>query len=131
MNSPLGNPPKTKPHFERLHGLFQARFSWILKIIDNLLACLQRLELKLSVGAFILAVGLLYSLFIIVNTLLNGVATPGYVTLLTAVVAFGGIQLIGIGVLGEYVGRIYLEVKGRPPYLVDTVEGEKNSREKM
>jgi len=82
------------------------------------------------IGALVLAVGLFYSMLIIVDAVVHGVSTPGYVTLLTAVVVFGGIQLIGIGVLGEYIGRIYMEVKGRPPYLVDKVVGERNSSKK-
>ena len=75
-------------------------------------------------GLIILLAGLAYSAAIVFDAFVHGVSTPGYVTLLTAVVVFGGIQLIGIGVLGEYVGRIYLEVKGRPTYLVARVIGD-------
>lgn len=71
-------------------------------------------------GALILFLGIVYSIIIIAKALIWGVSTPGYVTLLTAVVVFGGVQLIGIGILGEYIGRIYTEVKHRPPYLIDT-----------
>jgi len=77
-------------------------------------------------GAVVLMAGLFYSALIIIDAFVHGVATPGYVTLLTTVVVFGGIQLIGIGVLGEYIGRIYMEVKGRPSYLVDKISGRKN-----
>jgi glycosyltransferase involved in cell wall biosynthesis len=52
------------------------------------------------------------------RTLIYGVDVPGYASLATAILLLGGIQLIGIGVLGEYIGRIYLESKGRPIYLV-------------
>jgi glycosyltransferase involved in cell wall biosynthesis len=52
------------------------------------------------------------------RTLIYGVDVPGYASLATAILLLGGIQLIGIGVLGEYIGRIYLESKGRPVYLV-------------
>lgn len=72
-------------------------------------------------GVAVLSIGLAYSFAIILDAFVHGVATPGYVTLLTAVVVFGGIQLIGIGVLGEYIGRIYMEVKGRPSYLINEV----------
>ena len=73
------------------------------------------------VGAFLLMIGVVYALFIIVRTLIYGIDAPGYVTLLTALISFGGVQLIGMGVLGEYVGRIYLEVKDRPLYLVKSM----------
>ena len=52
------------------------------------------------------------------RTLLFGVDTPGYASLLTAVLFLGGVQLMGIGILGEYIGRIYSESKQRPVYLV-------------
>jgi glycosyltransferase involved in cell wall biosynthesis len=56
--------------------------------------------------------------WLVVRTLLYGVDVPGYASLATAILLLGGIQLIGIGVLGEYVGRIYLESKKRPVYLI-------------
>lgn len=59
-----------------------------------------------------------YALFIITRTLLHGVDIPGYASLLVAVLFFGSLQLIGVGVLGEYIGRIYMESKKRPMYLV-------------
>jgi len=70
------------------------------------------------IGTGVLLVGLLYSALIIVRALMHGIQTPGYVTLLTAMVIFGGVQLIGLGILGEYIGRIYMEAKRRPPYLI-------------
>lgn len=59
-----------------------------------------------------------YGLMIIFKTLIYGVDMPGYASILTVVLFLGGIQLIGIGVLGEYMGRTYLESKGRPIYLI-------------
>ncbi|MGT2427782.1 glycosyltransferase family 2 protein [Cupriavidus basilensis] len=59
-----------------------------------------------------------YGVFIIVRTLVLGIDVPGYASLLSVLLFFGGVQLIGIGVVGEYVGRIYDETKGRPIYLV-------------
>lgn len=56
--------------------------------------------------------------YLVLRTLFFGVDLPGYASLATAVLLLGGIQLIGIGVLGEYVGRIYFESKQRPVYLV-------------
>lgn len=68
-------------------------------------------------GVLMLALGLLYAAVIIAKGLMYGVDVPGYITSLTTLILFGGVQLIGIGVLGEYVGRIYVEVKQRPLYL--------------
>ena len=62
--------------------------------------------------------GFSYALFIIFRTLIFGIDLPGYASLLTAILFLGGIQLIGIGVVGEYVGRIYIESKQRPIYIV-------------
>ncbi|MCR2745233.1 glycosyltransferase family 2 protein [Limnobacter parvus] len=79
-------------------------------------------------GLLFVLIGLIYAGFIIVSALLFGVTTPGYVTLLTAIVVFSGMQLIGIGVLGEYLGRVFIEVKGRPAYIVRKTLNLENPR---
>lgn len=71
-------------------------------------------------GALISA---LYAGFIVVRTLLLGADVPGYASLLVAVMFFGSLQLISVGLLGEYIGRIYLESKRRPTYLVRRAYG--------
>lgn len=72
------------------------------------------------------AVGaLLYAAFIALRTLIFGVDVPGYASLFVAVLFFGSVQLVGIGVLGEYIGRIYMEAKGRPVYLVRQLHEDK------
>jgi polyisoprenyl-phosphate glycosyltransferase len=68
-----------------------------------------------SVGAVLTFI---YAAYIVVRTLVRGVDVPGYASLLVAVLFIGSLQLIGVGVLGEYIGRIYLETKARPTYLV-------------
>ena len=59
-----------------------------------------------------------YAAYIVVRTLVFGIEVPGYASLLVAVLFFGSVQLISVGMLGEYVGRIYIETKNRPLYLV-------------
>jgi glycosyltransferase involved in cell wall biosynthesis len=59
-----------------------------------------------------------YSSIIIVRTLVYGIDIPGYASLLVVMLFLGGLQLIGIGVLGEYLGRIYIETKNRPIYII-------------
>jgi polyisoprenyl-phosphate glycosyltransferase len=60
----------------------------------------------------------LYGFFIIVRTLIFGIDVPGYASLFVAVLLLGSLQMVSIGILGEYLGRVYLESKQRPPYLV-------------
>lgn len=64
---------------------------------------------------------LCYALYIVARTLLSGVDVPGYASLLVAVLFIGSLQLISLGILGEYIGRIYLESKRRPTYLLRAV----------
>lgn len=61
---------------------------------------------------------LCYAAFIVVRTLVQGIDVPGYASLLVAVLFLGSLQLISIGLLGEYIGRMYLEAKRRPIYVV-------------
>ena len=70
------------------------------------------------IGASVSLLSLIYALVIVLDTLLTGVDVPGYATLSVAILFLGGIQLIGIGVLGEYIGRIYVEAKARPHYFI-------------
>ena len=70
------------------------------------------------VGALIALISFLYASYIVISTLIFGVDTPGYASLITIVLFLGGIQLLGIGILGEYLGRVYSEVKRRPSFLI-------------
>lgn len=78
--------------------------------------------LPLKVWTYIGLVGALataiYAIFIVVRTLIIGVDVPGYASLLVAILFIGSLQLVSIGVLGEYIGRIYMESKRRPTYIV-------------
>ncbi len=69
-------------------------------------------------GGLISAVAFMYAIYLLGRTLVLGVDTPGYASMMIVILFFGGVQLIGIGVLGEYVGRIFNEVKGRPTYII-------------
>ena len=73
------------------------------------------------VGATVAIVSLSYCAWIVTRTLLFGVDVPGYASLIVAVLFLGGLQLLGIGIIGEYLGRTYLESKRRPPYVVRKV----------
>lgn len=70
-------------------------------------------------GMGLAALALLYALWIILSTFICGKETPGWATIVTAISFFGGLQLFAIGVVGEYIGRVFDEVKGRPHYIID------------
>jgi glycosyltransferase involved in cell wall biosynthesis len=71
------------------------------------------------VGLVIAVVAMLYALFIVTRVLIFGVDTPGYASLLIAVLLMGAIQLLSLGIIGEYLGRLFVEVKARPIYIVE------------
>lgn len=72
-------------------------------------------------GAIISFLSFIYAGMIILKVLIYGKDVPGYASLLTVVLFFGGIQLLTIGILGEYISRLFVEVKRRPLYIVDKV----------
>ncbi len=76
-------------------------------------------------GLVIAALSFVYGIYIITKTIFMGVDTPGYASLVVIVLFLGGVQLVSIGLLGEYIGRIYKEVKNRPLYVVDKTLGLK------
>ncbi|MBP8065751.1 MAG: glycosyltransferase family 2 protein [Aeromonadaceae bacterium] len=76
------------------------------------------------VGAGVALLSFLYILVIITKVLFFGIDIPGYASLMSVILFLGGMQLISIGVLGEYLGRMFLEVKQRPVFVVEGVYGQ-------
>jgi glycosyltransferase involved in cell wall biosynthesis len=76
------------------------------------------LRIWIYLGMLIASSAFIYASFIVGRTIWLGRDIPGYASLITAVLFLGGIHLVGLGVLGEYIGRIYGEVKGRPIYII-------------
>lgn len=75
-------------------------------------------------GLFVAFMSFIYGAWMIFDTLVFGNPVNGYPSIMVSILFLGGVQLIGIGVLGEYIGRIYLESKQRPRY---TIKGLKNN----
>jgi len=82
------------------------------------------LRASFYIGVAIAAIAVLYALFIITRVMILGIDTPGYASLLIAVLVMGAIQLLSLGIIGEYLGRLFVEVKGRPIYVVEGVYEE-------
>ncbi len=86
------------------------------------------LRIWVALGSVISGISILYAVGILVRTVIRGTDVPGWATLAVAVTFLGGIQLLSIGILGEYVARIFNEVKQRPAYLVAERQGHGPSK---
>lgn len=76
------------------------------------------LKIWTYVGLLVAASGLLYAAFVVARTMITGIEVPGYASLLVFMLFFNGLTLCGMGIQGEYMARIFSEVKGRPLYIV-------------
>lgn len=76
------------------------------------------LRFSLYSGILIAIVSFIYMIYIVITTIISGSSTPGFPTLAVIVLFLSATQLIFLGVMGEYIGKIYNEVKNRPPYLI-------------
>jgi glycosyltransferase involved in cell wall biosynthesis len=89
------------------------------------------LTIWLYLGSLISLCAFCYGTFIFLRTLIFGVELPGYASSICLILLFGGLQLLGIGILGEYIGRTYIESKQRPVYIVrSTFQKNGDTRQK-
>lgn len=76
------------------------------------------LRLSIYLGGVVTVLSFAYLIFLIIAAVMQGVTAPGYITLIAAILGIGGLQLLFLGVIGEYIGRIYYEAKQRPHFIV-------------
>lgn len=95
------------------------KFSSLFKYAIDGITCFSVAPLRFTavMGTVIFLISLIYIIITLIQTLFFGITTPGYVTTLCAILFMGGITEMSIGVLGEYIGRIYMETKDRPIYI--------------
>ncbi|WP_240653054.1 glycosyltransferase family 2 protein [Sphingomonas crocodyli] len=91
---------------------------WTLAIDGITSASTLPLRVWSYMGAVIALFSLFYALYLLVRVMIYGVDTPGYASMMVATLFLGGMQLLSLGILGEYVGRILVETKHRPIYVV-------------
>lgn len=85
------------------------------------------LRLASVLGLIVSMVAFIYLVYIIIVTNFYGDPVQGYPTIMVTVLFLGGIQLLSLGILGEYIGRIFNEVKGRPGYFINSYNGKRSS----
>ena len=105
----------------RKSGLSQWSFYSLLDLAITGITSFTAFPLRMIAigGIGVATLAFLYGLWIVLSTLIFGIQTPGWATLVAALSFFSGLQLLAIGVVGEYVGRVFDEVKQRPHYLID------------
>lgn len=109
----------------RASGRSKFNASRLLRLaIDGLFAFSSMpLRVWCVLGGAISILSFAYASFLVIRTLIYGIDVPGYASIMVVMLFLGGIQLVGLGVLGEYLGRVYDEVKRRPLYLVRETHG--------
>ncbi|MFA5454269.1 MAG: glycosyltransferase family 2 protein [Sulfurimonas sp.] len=90
---------------------------------------IQPLRFSIYFGVLTAFLGFIFGFYIIFKTLFFGENVPGYPSLVAVITFLGGVQLIGIGILGEYIGKTYIETKTRPIYLVKEFVSKKAHNE--
>lgn len=105
---------------ERPLGTTKWSFTGLLKYAIDGITCFSITPLRMVTGlGFIISIfAFIYIIATLIKTFIFGIDTPGYVTTLSAILFLGGIIEISIGILGEYISNIYMEVKNRPIYIL-------------
>ena len=116
---------------DRQLGKTSWKFSSLFKYAIDGITCFSVAPLRFTavMGFIIFMVSLIYIIVTLIQTLFFGITTPGYVTTLCAVLFLGGITEMSIGILGEYIGRIYMESKDRPIYITKFSNFEEEGNE--
>lgn len=110
VKRPVG---KTKWNFKKL-------FSYAIEGIVSFTTA--PLRMSTIIGTIISILSMIFALIIVAQTILLGKDVPGYASTITTVLFIGGIQLLSIGILSEYISKIYLEIKNRPKYIIKEIK---------
>ena len=111
---------------ERFSGMSKYNFIKSLKLAVNSILQFSVLPLRLAtvIGLFGAIFALLMGIYVFVEHFFLHNPTPGYATIMVTVVFLGAVQLICLGIIGEYIGKIHMEVKKRPLYMADYIENK-------
>ncbi|MNI84706.1 hypothetical protein D3C73_1416330 [compost metagenome] len=82
------------------------------------------LRVAMVLGSIVSISSFIYAIYIVINTLMYGNNVEGYPSLMVVILFIGGVQLLSLGIMGEYIGRIFNETKKRPLYFIDEYVGK-------
>jgi glycosyltransferase involved in cell wall biosynthesis len=110
---------------DRAAGKSSWGFARLTELALTGITCFSDIPLRVwgFIGFVVSSISLVYAIYIVTKTLIFGADLPGFPSLIVAIMFFGGIQLLSIGILGEYIARIFTEVKQRPKYIIETKHG--------
>lgn len=89
------------------------------------------LRIASFLGCILASAAMIYMIFIVAKTLIYGGDVPGYPSLISVILFIGGVQILFLGIIGEYLGRIFNESKRRPLYLISELDGERIVKQKF
>lgn len=112
---------------ERAEGKSKFNYWSLWNLAMNGITSFSSFPIRVGIylGLIVSTLAFVYGTFTVFKTLITGVDVPGYASLMVAILFLGGVQLFFLGLLGEYIGRIYKEVKNRPIYVVESAVGFK------
>lgn len=113
---------------DRKSGTSKQNYMRLLSLAIEGITSNTTLPLRIAtvVGMVISLLSLLYMVFIVVKTLLWGEPVQGFPTLMVTILLLGGVQLVALGIIGEYLARIFKETKNRPTYFIREIDGKQH-----
>ena len=106
----------------RKKGLTKFNAFSLLKLALTGLTSFSNAPLRIwaYLGIFFSVSSFLYAFYVLFKTIIYGIDTPGYASIIIVILFMGGLQLLGIGIIGEYIGKTYSESKRRPPFIISS-----------
>ena len=113
---------------ERAAGTSKWSTSALINLAMNGIMSYTTAPLRIATftGFVVSIVAFIYLIYILITTMIYGDPVAGYPTIMVTMLFLGGMILLGMGILGEYIGRIFNEVKGRPGYFINSYNGERS-----
>lgn len=114
---------------ERAAGKSKWKVSALMRLAVDGITSHSVMPLKLAsyMGLFVSFIAFIYLIVVLVKALFWGDPVSGYPTIACLILLLGGFILLALGIIGEYLGRIFMETKRRPPYFVNSINGDRNA----